>query len=774
MIILVYFKTKRIAGRYFYSDYDITIQCRLLFRRSYYNEIKRITLVIPNFSVPLACVVQPLSARPNNYRLSEIALKSGFKFRDIENRKLDWKALGCVDVNKVIENQDYEFLEKITPKIIEAPMQSILGTAAIDPAVSSLFRLAQMSLQYMTFCQQFMSHTLYDLRTAFNHIQKKYSNLKHNYKCLEEQHYRAQERVQSLLKEKNGAEDDKGPSSLFPCDQCTKNFLTLDSLKSHQQRKHTAIGEKHELSDDNEKDVSPKEVINNLSMQSISNIHNNNENNSNNNNNDNEINADCMVCSQKMESKTNSSSIAIQCELNIQQNQNDTKIALNDSKNMDSELIQSAYDTINELKKEIVDLKNSLEAKTCTELPQIESGHPTIADKSENSASLTQTNDKIVVIEQKFNAFEVMYMESQHQFIESFRNIDERQKSYMDNIQETIKEIIEKSLEQNDPSKNTAISSDIMKESISQCQAETIIDFADKPIDVEASEKCRDKKLPELHKIEQCMVANDSSSYSEDDDGGRKLTCEAEVYTISQNEQRNGCDQNDRKETKNHVKSLKKTISKDVALHEFEHRLLQFGVEMDSAGLATPRSYEINQDLVDERKEIGKAHKSFEKTRKQLRNEVDRIAKGKLASASSATSLSSYQSDHTFDESDGDGSRKTTKFSRPKSASVQKMRKRNAKKLVNKFVENDIDENDLIDKMQMAHKAINSHRQSIQQLLETTAHSPSSLAKCKYPSMVGAKMNDDGDNDDSGINQYNKMPNITTRRVVFVNLDEDS
>lgn len=115
---------------------------------------------------------EPLPNRHNNYKLSEIALKSGFKFRDIENRKLDWKALGCVDVNKVIENQDYEFLEKITPKIIEAPMQTILGTSAIDPAVCSLFRLAQMSLQYMSFCQQFTGHTLYDLRTAFNQIQK--------------------------------------------------------------------------------------------------------------------------------------------------------------------------------------------------------------------------------------------------------------------------------------------------------------------------------------------------------------------------------------------------------------------------------------------------------------------------------------------------------------------------------------------------------------------------------------------------------------------------
>lgn len=109
---------------------------------------------------------------PIDYNLSGIALKSGFKFRDIENRRLDWKTLGCVDVNKVIENQDFEFLEKITPKIIEAPMQTILNSAALDPAVSTLFRLAQMSLQYLSFCQQFMSHTLYDLRTAFNLLQR--------------------------------------------------------------------------------------------------------------------------------------------------------------------------------------------------------------------------------------------------------------------------------------------------------------------------------------------------------------------------------------------------------------------------------------------------------------------------------------------------------------------------------------------------------------------------------------------------------------------------
>lgn len=107
-----------------------------------------------------------------NHNLAEIAIKSGFKFRDIENRKLDWKSLGCVDVNKVVDSQDYDFLQKIIPKIIEAPMQPILGASVLDPAVSSLFRLAQLSLQYLSFCQQFMDYALFDLRTAYSHLQK--------------------------------------------------------------------------------------------------------------------------------------------------------------------------------------------------------------------------------------------------------------------------------------------------------------------------------------------------------------------------------------------------------------------------------------------------------------------------------------------------------------------------------------------------------------------------------------------------------------------------
>lgn len=111
---------------------------------------------------------------------------------------------------------------------------------------------------------------------------------------------------------------------------------------------------------------------------------------------------------------------------------------------------------------------------------------------------------------------------------------------------------------------------------------------------------------------------------------------------------------------------------------------------------------------------------------------------------------------------------------RPKSASVQQMRNRSAKKLMKKYVENDIDENDIMDKMKIAQKAISAHRECIQELLQTTAHSPSSLTKTKYPNTTKRNGSDENTETMETTNQYNKMPNVTTRRVVFVNLDEDS
>lgn len=104
------------------------------------------------------------------------------------------------------------------------------------------------------------------------------------------------------------------PVSLYPCDQCTKNFLTADSLKSHQQRKHSAIEEKHELSDDNEKgdfNTGKTAIVDDEKSHQETTLLEHDVSQSN-NNNDSESSTSCDACSQRK--KINSSSVAIQCD----------------------------------------------------------------------------------------------------------------------------------------------------------------------------------------------------------------------------------------------------------------------------------------------------------------------------------------------------------------------------------------------------------------------------------------------------------------------------
>lgn len=92
--------------------------------------------------------------------------------------------------------------------------------------------------------------------------------------------------------------------------------------------------------------------------------------------------------------------------------------------------------------------------------------------------------------------------------------------------------------------------------------------------------------------------------------------------------------------------------------------------------------------------------------------------------------------------------------------------------------------------MMLAQSALDAHRECIQELLKTTAHAPTPMNLTR-DSIGGQKMpgnrtdasddeldvQDKGNVDEIGqnsSNRYNKMPNVTTRRVVFVNLDEDS
>lgn len=250
-------------------------------------------------------------------------------------------------------------------------------------------------------------------------------------------------------------------------------------------------------------------------------------------------------------------------------------------------MIENAHQTIIELKKEIEDLKNSLNRNVSTENPS------DLLVETKN-ANITQTNDKIDVIERKFNAFETMYMESQDKFIESFRSLDERHKVYMDSIQETVKEIVEKSLGHHD-------------ETVAQDALET--PKTENEYENEAESLLQSQNIshskPEIElKASNIDPISSTDSCSQSGDDKTKIICQVDVHAVSSAEtnlQNQDDELNSKKDTK-----ISSKLLKEMALNEFEQRLHQLGVDADSTGLTTPRSCEVKQDLAEEREEMKK------------------------------------------------------------------------------------------------------------------------------------------------------------------------
>lgn len=254
----------------------------------------------------------------------------------------------------------------------------------------------------------------------------------------------------------------------------------------------------------------------------------------------------------------------------------------------ENELIEKAHQTIIELKREIEDLKNSLDVKDGSEKST------EFLDLTKDT-NLVQTNDKIDVIERKFNAFETMYMESQDKFIESFRNLDERQKIYMDNIQETIKEIVEKSLGHHDQ----IAAEEVMETIENNNEHDNEMEFSPKNGNVPQS-KLENEQLSQIKPCSlNLIVSTDSLSQSDGEAEETKMICQAEVHTVS------SVETNAHNQEVEEIDSRNR-IFKNMALNEFEQRLHQLGVEADSTGLTTPRSCEVHQDLADEREEMKK------------------------------------------------------------------------------------------------------------------------------------------------------------------------
>ncbi|XP_054479925.1 cilium assembly protein DZIP1 isoform X1 [Anoplopoma fimbria] len=165
-----------------------------------------------------------------------------FKFRP-RRESVDWRRINAVDIDLVVSQLDLDALQE---HISSVTFCSLDGErcqrcqSPVDPALVKLLRLAQLTLEWLLHCQEFLTLNL-------RAVEEKLAAAGREREQLLDQQKKQEEKVKTLtdeLKQRKKVIRTQ-QSMLTPriisghkCPHCDKSFLNSSFLQNHMQRRH--------------------------------------------------------------------------------------------------------------------------------------------------------------------------------------------------------------------------------------------------------------------------------------------------------------------------------------------------------------------------------------------------------------------------------------------------------------------------------------------------------------------------------------------------------
>lgn len=84
---------------------------------------------------------------------------------------------GSIDVDWLVKENDLDRLESVQHHLSGAPLSNLLQNSVLDGSVVKYFELAQLSIQFLLFCKQFLDQSVTTLRNNFCELRRKNEKL---------------------------------------------------------------------------------------------------------------------------------------------------------------------------------------------------------------------------------------------------------------------------------------------------------------------------------------------------------------------------------------------------------------------------------------------------------------------------------------------------------------------------------------------------------------------------------------------------------------------
>nr|XP_031825718.1 zinc finger protein Dzip1 [Nomia melanderi] len=173
----------------------------------------------------------------------KLARESGFYFNMHKSRvRVDWNRISNIDIDKIIRERDFHIIDDHINSVIDYCLESEYDVKILDPSFVKLFRLAQLAVEYLLYCKEYLDHSVIILKDELKLKIEENVKLKKEVDTLEEVVKHLKERAKDrskLIETKIG--DCNG--EIFKCPHCAKTFISSMFLSAHILRRHAYVSD---------------------------------------------------------------------------------------------------------------------------------------------------------------------------------------------------------------------------------------------------------------------------------------------------------------------------------------------------------------------------------------------------------------------------------------------------------------------------------------------------------------------------------------------------
>jgi len=163
------------------------------------------------------------------------------------NDPIDWRKFASVDVDRVAREVDVDAIQENIQNITYCNIEQEIGYQTVDPNFLKLFRLAQLTIEYLLHCQDYLQQCLSERDGQLAQLNESlHASAVEQEKRSSELHQR-NDAYKNLKKELSKCKKliadyqlmvRAGAGGLHKCTYCQKSFVSETYLKGHLERRH--------------------------------------------------------------------------------------------------------------------------------------------------------------------------------------------------------------------------------------------------------------------------------------------------------------------------------------------------------------------------------------------------------------------------------------------------------------------------------------------------------------------------------------------------------